>query len=233
MCWRGRAAQRPCTLAERYSMSQMLMQAPQALQLRRIRESRHADGRGIMKIVLVAGVHTLGGKVETLEVDEPRPLAADEVLIDIRSAGVGNWDDIIRYRRLERRREPSAGARRRGCRGHQGRRAPTRADSVWTMRCCATLCCCATKARGRRFVIAPDRIARPQTTRRFRGRPAAIFPVPALTAEQVVGVGAHRLQHELIGARRPDDLQADRQTALVRPAGIDAAGWPVRLKGSV
>jgi Alcohol dehydrogenase GroES-like domain len=49
-----------------------------------------------MKIVLVAGIRTLGGKVETLEVDEPRPLAADEVLIDIRSAGVGNWDDIIR-----------------------------------------------------------------------------------------------------------------------------------------
>ena len=46
--------------------------------------------------ILVAGVHTLGGKVETLEVDEPRPLAADEVLIDVRSAGVGNWDDIIR-----------------------------------------------------------------------------------------------------------------------------------------
>lgn len=46
--------------------------------------------------MLVAGVRTLGGKVEMLEVDEPRPLAADEVLIDIRSAGVGNWDDIIR-----------------------------------------------------------------------------------------------------------------------------------------
>src|SRR6201995_2480692 len=46
--------------------------------------------------MLVAGARTLGGKVETLEVDEPRPLAADEVLIDVCSAGVGNWDDIIR-----------------------------------------------------------------------------------------------------------------------------------------
>jgi threonine dehydrogenase-like Zn-dependent dehydrogenase len=44
----------------------------------------------------VAGVRTLGGRVEMLEVDDPRPLAADEALIDIRSAGVGNWDDIIR-----------------------------------------------------------------------------------------------------------------------------------------
>jgi hypothetical protein len=32
--------------------------------------------------VLAAGVRTPGGKVETLELDEPRPLAADEVLID-------------------------------------------------------------------------------------------------------------------------------------------------------
>ena len=46
--------------------------------------------------MLVAGVRMLGGTVETFEVDEPRPLAADEVLIDVRSTGVGNWDDIIR-----------------------------------------------------------------------------------------------------------------------------------------
>ena len=46
--------------------------------------------------MLVAGVRTLGGKVETFEVDEPRPLAADEVLIDVRGAGIGNWDNIIR-----------------------------------------------------------------------------------------------------------------------------------------
>jgi hypothetical protein len=46
--------------------------------------------------MLVAGVRTLDGKVETLEVDEPRPLAADEVLIDVRGAGVGNWDNIGR-----------------------------------------------------------------------------------------------------------------------------------------
>ena len=46
--------------------------------------------------MLVAGVRTFGGDVETLEVDDPRPLAADEVLIDVRGAGVGNWDNIIR-----------------------------------------------------------------------------------------------------------------------------------------
>lgn len=47
--------------------------------------------------MLVAGVRTLGGDVVTFEADDPRPLAADEVLIDIRGAGVGNWDNVIRY----------------------------------------------------------------------------------------------------------------------------------------
>lgn len=47
--------------------------------------------------MLVAGIRTLGGNVETFDVDDPRPLAADEVLIDVLGAGVGNWDNIIRY----------------------------------------------------------------------------------------------------------------------------------------
>jgi NADPH:quinone reductase-like Zn-dependent oxidoreductase len=47
--------------------------------------------------MLVAGVRALGGNVETFDVHPPRPLAADEVLIDVRGAGVGNWDNIVRY----------------------------------------------------------------------------------------------------------------------------------------
>ncbi len=44
----------------------------------------------------VAGICAFGGDVETLEVGDPRPLGADEVLIDVRAAGVGNWDEIVR-----------------------------------------------------------------------------------------------------------------------------------------
>ncbi|MGB3475590.1 MAG: NADP-dependent oxidoreductase [Mycobacterium sp.] len=46
--------------------------------------------------MLVAGIRSFGAELEMLEVDEPRPLAVDEVLIDVRSAGVGNWDNIVR-----------------------------------------------------------------------------------------------------------------------------------------
>src|SRR6478672_1192662 len=43
-----------------------------------------------------AGIRALGGPVETLEVDEPAPPAAGEVLIDVVAAGIGNWDDLVR-----------------------------------------------------------------------------------------------------------------------------------------
>ncbi len=44
----------------------------------------------------VAGIRSVGGAVETIDVPDPRPLAVDEVLIEVRAAGVANWDDIVR-----------------------------------------------------------------------------------------------------------------------------------------
>ena len=43
-----------------------------------------------------AGITALSEPVEILEVDEPGPPAADEVLIDVAAAGVGNWDELVR-----------------------------------------------------------------------------------------------------------------------------------------
>jgi NADPH:quinone reductase-like Zn-dependent oxidoreductase len=43
-----------------------------------------------------AGVTELGGPVRVLDLPGPRPLRADEVLLDVRACGVGNWDDFIR-----------------------------------------------------------------------------------------------------------------------------------------
>ena len=44
----------------------------------------------------VAGIEQFGGVVQTLEVAEPRALREGEVLIEVKAAGVGNWDDIVR-----------------------------------------------------------------------------------------------------------------------------------------
>ena len=43
-----------------------------------------------------AGIRQTGGAVELLELPEPRALRADEVLIEVRACGIGNWDDIAR-----------------------------------------------------------------------------------------------------------------------------------------
>jgi NADPH:quinone reductase-like Zn-dependent oxidoreductase len=43
-----------------------------------------------------AGVRALGEPVEILGVDEPAAPGRDEVLIDVAAAGVGNWDELVR-----------------------------------------------------------------------------------------------------------------------------------------
>jgi NADPH:quinone reductase-like Zn-dependent oxidoreductase len=135
--------------------------------------------------MLVAGVRSFGGKVEVLEVDEPRPLAADEVLIDVRSAGVGNWDDIIRTGGWNVGVSPplalgvEAAGIVKAVGSHPGRFSvgddvlchpvPLRDQGTWAP-----------------FVIAPvGSLAHKPPA--ISWETAAIFPVPALTAEQVVG----------------------------------------------
>jgi NADPH:quinone reductase-like Zn-dependent oxidoreductase len=44
----------------------------------------------------VAGIEEYGGPVETIDVPDPRPLADDEVLIEVQAAGVANWDEFVR-----------------------------------------------------------------------------------------------------------------------------------------
>ena len=43
-----------------------------------------------------AGIRRVGARVEMIEVAGPRPLAGDEVLVEVRGAGVGNWDEFVR-----------------------------------------------------------------------------------------------------------------------------------------
>jgi NADPH:quinone reductase-like Zn-dependent oxidoreductase len=46
--------------------------------------------------MLAAGVDRTGGAVRLLELPDPRAPRADEVLLDVRACGVGNWDEIVR-----------------------------------------------------------------------------------------------------------------------------------------
>ena len=41
-----------------------------------------------------AGIESFSGAVKLLDFEEPGALAADELLIDVKAAGVGNWDEM-------------------------------------------------------------------------------------------------------------------------------------------
>jgi NADPH:quinone reductase-like Zn-dependent oxidoreductase len=43
-----------------------------------------------------AGVERIGAAIRPLELPEPRPPRASEVLLEVRACGMGNWDEIIR-----------------------------------------------------------------------------------------------------------------------------------------
>jgi NADPH:quinone reductase-like Zn-dependent oxidoreductase len=52
------------------------------------------DGNG--RLMRAAGIETFGGEMQMLELAAPQSLAPDEVVIAVRAAGVGNWDEIVR-----------------------------------------------------------------------------------------------------------------------------------------
>lgn len=134
--------------------------------------------------MLVAGIRTFGGEVEMIEVNEPRPLAPDEVLIDMRSAGIGNWDNIIRTGGWDVGLRPplALGVEVAGIVEAVGAEAsgftvgdevlchpvPVRYQGTWAP-----------------LVIAPvESLAHKPAA--ISWATAAAFPVPALTAEQVI-----------------------------------------------
>ena len=57
-------------------------------------ELDHNYGRDVMQ---AAGIVGFGGEVRTLELAAPESPAPDEVVISVRAAGVGNWDEFVRY----------------------------------------------------------------------------------------------------------------------------------------
>jgi NADPH:quinone reductase-like Zn-dependent oxidoreductase len=133
----------------------------------------------------VAGIRHIGGEVELLEVPEPRPLAADEVLLQVMAAGVGNWDEIVRTGGWDVGRRPpmALGVEAAGRVVAVGTTVtdwapgdavmthplPLREQGTWAPTLIAPAALLARKPAG------------------VAWETAAVFPVPALTADQVLG----------------------------------------------
>ena len=132
----------------------------------------------------VAGIGRIGDRVEMIEVGELRPLADDEVLIEVMAAGVGNWDEFVRTGGWDTGARPpmALGVEAAGLVMAAGRAVsdwvpgdavmtqpvPLRDQGTWAPRLIAPAGLLARKPPGASWEAA------------------AAFPVPALTAEQVL-----------------------------------------------
>ena len=159
-----------------------------------------------------AGVREFGGRVELLDLPDPRDPGPDEVVIEVAAAGVGNWDDIVRTGAWNVGLTPpmalgvevagtviAVGSRVTGLRqGDEvlGHPLQLREQGCW----------------AERVVVDADLVV--EKPLGVSWEVAAAFPVPALTAEQVLA----------------DSLKlAEGETLLVHGAGGTTGGLIVQL----
>ena len=155
-----------------------------------------------------AGVERIGSAIQPLELAEPRPPRAGEVLLDVRASGVGNWDEFIRTGGWDTGARPpmALGVEAAGLIaavgagvGHLRPGDPVTTHSLpagsWAERFIATA-----------DHVAPVPAGVPMTV-------AAALPVPALTADQALDALAVR----------------PGETVLVNGAGGVTGGVLVRL----
>lgn len=131
-----------------------------------------------------AGITEIGEPIGLLELSEPGELRADEVLIDVRACGVGNWDEIVRTGGWDTGARPpmALGVEAAGVVAATGdavdvvalgdpvtaHSVPLRYQGAW----------------AQRWVAAAGHVARIPAGVPFET--AAAFPVPALTADQAL-----------------------------------------------
>jgi NADPH:quinone reductase-like Zn-dependent oxidoreductase len=136
-----------------------------------------------------AGIRRIGDRVEMIEAGELRPLAGDEVLLEVRAAGVGNWDEFVRTGGWEVGARPpvALGVEAAGTVLAAGQAVsdwapgdavmthpvPLRDQGTWAPRLIAPAGLLARKPPGASWEAA------------------AAFPVPALTAGQVLSDTLH------------------------------------------
>src|SRR5689334_5792058 len=132
-----------------------------------------------------AGIRRIGDQVEMIEVGELRPLAGDEVLLGVRAAGVGNWDEFVRTGGWEVGAGPPAAL---GVEAAGPVLAVGRAVSDWAPGDAVMTHPVPLRDQGTwapRLIAPAGLLARKPDGASWEA--AAAFPVPALTAGQVLG----------------------------------------------
>jgi NADPH:quinone reductase-like Zn-dependent oxidoreductase len=140
-----------------------------------------------------AGIEQFGASVGPLELPDPRPLDAGEVLIEVRAAGVGNWDEFVRLGQWDLGRRPpmALGVEAAGVITKVG-------DAVrdWSVGDAVMTHPVPLRDQGAwadRLIVAAELLAaKPE---QVSWAQAATIPVPALTAHQALSEGV-RLRAE-------------------------------------
>ncbi|HET9115295.1 MAG TPA: NADP-dependent oxidoreductase [Gaiellaceae bacterium] len=159
-----------------------------------------------------AGITAVGEPVEILEVHEPAPPGAGEVLIDVAAAGVGNWDELVRIGswQIGGPAPMALGTEAAGTVAAVGSNVPDVREGDEVM---------AHPLPLRRHGTWAEKVVAPAATLAARPREAsweaaAAFPIPALTAAQVLD--------EALGIESGDEV-------LVNGAGGVTGGLLVQL----
>jgi NADPH:quinone reductase-like Zn-dependent oxidoreductase len=137
------------------------------------------------RAVKATGIRQFRAPVELLELPEPRALRPDEVLINVRACGMGNWDEIARNGGWDLGTRPpmALGVEAAGLVAAVGDQAdgvqpgdrvaahslPLREQGAW----------------AERYIAAGEHVAAVPAGVPFDA--AAALPVPALTADQTIG----------------------------------------------
>ena len=177
-----------------------------------------------------AGVRRFSGSVEVLELPGPRALRPDEVLIDVRACGVGNWDEFARTGDWDLGARPpmalgveaaglvtAVGDQVAGVKAGDrvtAHSVPLREEGAW----------------AEQHVAASGHVALLPAAVPFDA--AAALPVPALTADQAIGdalevrAGQTVLVHGAGGVTGGMlvQLAAHRGATVIATAGADSAG---------
>jgi NADPH:quinone reductase-like Zn-dependent oxidoreductase len=137
--------------------------------------------------VKAAGIERFGAPVRELLLDDPRPLGGDEVLIAVRAAAVGNWDEFARLGEWDLGIRPPMAL---GVEGSGTITAVGEEVSGWSIGEAVMTHPLPLRAQGvwsEQLIAAGDLLApKPEGT---SWDEAAAFPVPALTAHQALSEG--------------------------------------------
>jgi NADPH:quinone reductase-like Zn-dependent oxidoreductase len=137
-----------------------------------------------MRRMQAVGIEAFGGEVQMLELAAPGPPAPDELVISVRAAGVGNWEDIVRVGEWDVGQKPplALGVEAAGVVTEVGKSVTTFASGDEVLTHPVPL---RHQGAWAQLLVAPAALVAPKPAA-VPWETAAAFPVPALTAEQAL-----------------------------------------------